>query len=211
MTLSPPSSVGLNGVTISDAPSAGEVLTADSATAASWQAASGGLAVLFNSTLGADAAIIDSGAGGVAGTSTSLVVRMLLRTDEVAATSSALIRVNGDSGGNYDRSTVDLINATLTGAPTSGATSWPVRCAGASSLATIASPVVMVIPFYTATTFLKTCVINVGAGGDTATEMFAQYIIGSYRTVSAITRISVAPGGGTVLLAGSRLQVLGSV
>lgn len=42
MALSPPSSVGLNGVTITDTPSAGEILTATSASAAAWSAAAGG-------------------------------------------------------------------------------------------------------------------------------------------------------------------------
>ncbi len=41
MTLVPASSRGVGGVVVTDSPSAGEVLTADSATTASWQAAGG--------------------------------------------------------------------------------------------------------------------------------------------------------------------------
>jgi hypothetical protein len=213
VTLSPPSSHTVTTADISSGAAVdGTVLTADGAGGSAFEAASGGLVVLSDQTLVLGAAVIDTGAGGIAQTATNLVVRMLLRTNQAAEFSTVLIRLNNSSAAIYDESLIQNINATVTGTPLVGQTSWFITTTSANSLASVFTAVYLDLPFYTATTAFKAADFMWGAGGDDAAETFLGFAGGDFRSTAAITRMAVLPqAGGVEFLAGSRLQVLGSI
>src|SRR5215468_367302 len=86
---------------------AGQVLTATlvaSVLGSNWQtvAASGGITTFFDSTLGAPAASIDSGAVITSG-KLFLICTFLVRTVAAGAFDTVVVRCNGDSGAHYDQ------------------------------------------------------------------------------------------------------------
>jgi hypothetical protein len=169
----------------------------------------GGATILFDSTLGADTASIDTGAGGIAGTQNVLEAWVLARTDEAVILSTINITFNNDGGANYDFENFTATNAALAGGGGVAATAINFNCHGASGGASYASAFCICIPSYAQSTFFKTGFIA-GNIVDTAAANCQLYekAIG-YRSTVAISRMKVAPGGGTVLKAGSRLLILG--
>lgn len=261
MALSPPSSVGLNGVMITDTPSATEVLTADSATAASWQApaASGipatildakgdligasaadtaarlavgtdgaflralsseatglvwqaGVRVveLFDSTLGADTASIDTGAGGFTGTLDHLLIVTLFRTDQAATILSSVdVTINNDGAGNYDNQTLRGRDTTASTADGQAGSAISINAPGASAAAGVFGACLTVIPAYSQTVAEKAGVMmgyfadEAATGGDAGTRSF------HWRSTAAITRLIFSGVSASNLVTGSRVTVYG--
>jgi hypothetical protein len=169
---------------------------------------SGGLTTLFDSTLVADAAIIDSGAGGFDTTGNLIAVFWKARTDEAAAGSSVLLRLNGDSGAAYDRIFVQGANATAAANNALAATSWVISAVGNTGAAGLFAKGEAFFYGYGTTENPKTGrAINAIAEQSAANTAVVLYGLG-YRSATAISRVSIAPGGGTVLRAGSRLTVV---
>jgi hypothetical protein len=168
----------------------------------------GGLTSLFDSTLGADAAIIDSGAGGFDTTGSLLGIFWKARTDEAAAGSSVLLRVNGDSGALYDRIFVQGANATAAANNALAATSWVISAVGNTGTAGLFAKGEAYFFGYGTNENPKTG-RNVNAIPEQSAANTAIVVYGlGYRSATAISRVSIAPGGGTVLRAGSRLTVV---
>lgn len=168
----------------------------------------GGLQKLFDSTLGADAASIDTGAAGIAPGHGLLIISIIAQTDKATTgVTNVALTFNNDSGANYDWQ--ELFNATATsftaqsainvtcGHPLAGNTSYP----GSATV---------IIPNYDATTFFK---VGQSLGGvtDSATTTDGTQITQlGYRSTTAISRAKIAvTAGSTVLKAGSRLTVYG--
>jgi len=178
-------------------------------TAAKAAASSGALTQLFTSTLGANTASIDTGAGGIAAGFSVLEAWMVLRTTEAAVNSSARITVNNDSGANYDRQTISGSGVTAAAGNALAAAFWQVQVAGATATAGEVGIVVLTIPFYAATTFRKQgSVLNMENDDAAAANQQANALAVQWRNTAAITRLAVTAGSG-VLLAGSSLVIYG--
>lgn len=171
------------------------------------QGGGGGLgSQAFDSTLGADAAIIDSGAI-IATTGTLLVARFLARTDEAVTGSSVLIRVNALATGIYDRQFVQGANAAAAAGTALGATSWVATAPGNTATAGVFGGGRLECHGYGGAQNPKMFeLVNRNADQVAAQMSVALYALG-VRTAGAINQVSIAPGGGTVLRSGSRLTV----
>jgi hypothetical protein len=172
------------------------------------QESGGGVTKIFDSTLGANTASIDSGASSIPATYDVLEVFMILRTTEAVDISSVAVTVNADSGANYDRQTGRANNVTLTAAASLAQTSWVLVAPGANQHAGAAGVIRMTLPGYAQTTFHKTAEATIALPDDTAANNYADFVSLRWRSTAAITQLTVAAGSGN-LLAGSRLLIYG--
>lgn len=164
--------------------------------------------VLFDSTLGADTASIDTGANGIAAGAEYLDVFILARTTEAVELSSVLVRLNADSGANYDIQRIQGANVTAAATATAATTSWVLEVSGANAQTGAVGVARMAIPSYTQTTFHKVATITLATLEDTVGSQRAGAIGGRWRNTAAVTRMSITAGSGN-LLAGSRLLIYG--
>jgi hypothetical protein len=167
-------------------------------------------ALLFDSTLGANANAIDTGAGGIAGSQSVLEVFVIARTDDAAANAVLLVTFNNDGGANYDLQVDSGQNVTASAGIRLAATSlqdFTVHGAGGS--ASYAASLYLCIPGYAQTTFFKTGIALGSTNDGTAANNLARAYTFSWRNTAAITRMKVAQNGAGNLLAGSRLLILG--
>ncbi len=166
------------------------------------------LTELFDSTLVADAAGIDSGAGGFVTTLDHLLILAIARTSEVVAVSGVQFVFNNDVGANYDRQRVMGSNITASAANNLATVNFPFSACGDSALAGSATTIRIFIPGYGQTTFHK-----VGEGtGATPDSVAANNRIetqsGRWRNTAAINRVAMNAQAG-VLRTGSRLTIYG--
>lgn len=206
---------GVTAATYGDATHVAQVAVAADGrvTSASNVAISGsaGLVSLFDSTLGADAASIDTGAGGIASGHGSLYVVLSLRTAQVTGGSNIQCRFNNDSGGNYQYSRIRNQNTTLTGFTSTGQTSLNVGAfAGASCATGVFSAGYIVVPAYDGTTNNKACKSHSGVADTTASSCFVDDVEASWFSTAAISRMAVFANSGDNLKAGSRMTVYGT-
>jgi hypothetical protein len=177
-------------------------------------AASGGsgLVQLFDSTLGSDNATIDTGAGGIAAGHSQLCIFTVLRTDEAVKVTVAGLRINNDSGSNYDRHIHRLANTSTSGTATAGQTSWqaPIT-AGSTATADFYGMSQIWVPNYDDTTMEK---FMFGQCQLMSTVAVADFLKdnsnGHWRSTAAISRIALVLTGGTVFKAGSRMTIFGT-
>lgn len=167
---------------------------------------SGGRSILFDSTLGADAASIDTGAGGIAGTFDSLDVYILARTTEAVAQSNLRLSFNADAGANYDEHLFQILNATTFAGAAVAQTFNTIGCPGASYGAGAFGHWHITLPAYRQTVAHKVwrghfTALDTGAG-----NCYEQLRSGRWRNTAAITRLAIAAQAGNIL-AGSRLTV----
>lgn len=169
----------------------------------------GPMTKLFDSTLGADSASIDTGAGGFSQLYDHLRIYILVRTTEAAVFSSINMLFNNDSGANYDSQVIRVINATVTGvAIDAGNTALRMNAPGSSAVANTFGPITMDIPSYTQTVAHKV--------GNRATSQMDTSLanekteVGGFkwRSTAAISRVSITAGSGN-LVAGTRMTVYG--
>jgi hypothetical protein len=167
-------------------------------------------AVLFDSTLGANTASIDTGANGIAATQNVLEVWIVARTDDAAAVGAVAVTVNNDTGANYDLVQIVVSNATVTANNFLAQASWALNVPGAGALAGMAGVIALSIPAYAQTTFHKVGELRNHELDSVAANVRMTARGVNWRNTAAISRMKVAvSGGGTVLLAGSRLLILG--
>lgn len=170
----------------------------------------GGPTQLFASILGAPAAAIDTGAAAIAATYSIIEVYILARTTQAVALSSALIRVNGDTGANYDWENVAGGNVTPTASNALASTSWALSAVpGASATAGSVAVFCLTFPLYAQTTFRKAgTMLNMQNDQSAAGNNFAIAAALGWRNTAAINQISVTAGSGN-LVAGCALYVYG--
>lgn len=166
-------------------------------------------ALLFDSTLGADTASIDTGAGGISAAWNVLDVYIIARTDEAIVFSSINLTLNNDTGANYDRVFVSTTNATVTGNNAVAQTAWNITSSGASQAAGVYATHILTIPAYAQTTAQKSAQITSACVGTAAANTAITAYGLNYRSTAAISRMKLANGGGTVLKAGTRLTIFG--
>lgn len=171
-----------------------------------------GLVKLFDSTLGADAANIDTGANAIPTGHSVLLVYITVRSARAAQPlDTALITFNGDTGSHYWRSNTRLQNVTLTGLQ-SGATpttAVPLDVYGDTAPANAAATIVLEIPAYDGTTFLKSLLGRVAAPSSTDANSLSEHGGFVWNSTAAINQITVNCSSGANLRAGSRMQIYG--
>lgn len=164
--------------------------------------------ILFDSTLGADAASIDTGGGGIAATADHLLVYLLLRTTEAVTEANGFLRFNNDSGANYDRHVLRVDNVTISGIILNAQTEIALTLLGANAQAGAFAAVTLHIPSYRQTTAHKSFTSASVALEDTAADSRIEQGGGRWRNTAAITRMAVGPSSGN-FLAGSRMTIYG--
>lgn len=164
-------------------------------------------AVLFDSTLGAPAANIDTGAGGIAGGHDVMEVFVVAQTTEVAVVSSFGVTVNNDGGNNYDRERAFAQDSGLGAANAVAQALWAFFAHGNAGSTGYASFLHIVIPFYGEVTAFNKTGRAESSLIDASTVLWSPLAIG-WRSTAAITRMRVAAGSGN-LATGSRMLVLG--
>ena len=174
--------------------------------------AGSGLVKLFDSTLGADALTIDTGANAIPSGHGCLLVYLTVRSARAAQVlDTAIFTFNGDAAAHYWRNRVNSQNTTLAGIQSGAApvSSLPFDCYGDSGPANAASTIVLEIPNYDGTTFLKTLTGRVGTPSSTDANSLTEQGSFAWNSTAAINQITVASSTGSNLRAGSRLQIYG--
>lgn len=165
--------------------------------------------LVFSQVLTVAATTLDTGANAIPSGGNVLLAYADLRTDEAAVQSTVGLTVNGDSGTNYDSNRIEVQNASVSGATGAGAASVILVAAAASTSAGVATPMRIVMPTYSGSTFFKNGLIDLGIPDETAANMvwFARQF--QWRGTSAVSRLtlSIVSGSGQKFLAGSALYV----
>lgn len=170
---------------------------------------SGGLVPLFDSTLGGDAASIDTGAGGITANHGCLHVYIIARTADAGASGPLNLTLNNDTGANYDMQNVNGVNVTAAAGNQLAQAQWNTIVHGSGGTANYASIWELTIPGYDQTTFFKTGILLAGISDGTAANQLATIFHVGYRSTTAISRMKIA-GGTANLKAGSRLTIYGT-
>ena len=188
-------------------------VTSASSVAISGSSGAGGLIVLYDSGyLGADTATIDTGAGGIASGHFALEIFGYFRTDAAVNNDNLVGLINNDSGGNYDhlRLLTNTGSGTVVAAFTAQTALLMGVCPGNNDAANNFGSLWAAVPAYDGTTNKKSGRIHTDAADATGGNAAACEISFSYRSTSAISRLSVSSQtGGAKLKAGSRLVIYG--
>jgi hypothetical protein len=174
-------------------------------------AAAGGLVKLFDSTLGASAASIDTGANGVAGGHSDLLIYIVGRCDLVVNSATVALQFNADTGANYDwiwnRNAGGVLASVSTFADTAAEIG---NVPGTTGAATYPGTFAVSIPSYTQTTFFKAGQSLGGSVFATLGNTQTTFAAFAWRNTAAITRVSLFPFSGGNLIAGSRMVIYGT-
>lgn len=187
-------------------------LTSASSVAISGSAGAGGLLVLYDSGyLGAPAATLDTGAGGIAsGHFCFLAVAYLRSSAAGVAAENVLAKFNNDSSALYNVDRIRDQGGTVTGAVASLGTSLNIGIMpAATATANTFGPWSMLAPAYDGTSNFKTGEANSGAAQGTSASSIQDRHMWSYQSTSAISRLALTSTSGANFLAGSRLIVYG--
>lgn len=163
---------------------------------------------LYDKTLSADTLTVDTGAILPAGYS-ALMVEMITRTDDAGASVGMFVRVNNDSGNNYDNQFVQGANAAASAAVANAVAQWAFNTHGSGGSASYPGVARLTIPGYDQTTFFKVAEMTSGAPDATAANDLARANVLGWRSTAAINRISFAVSSGGKFKAGSRFIVYG--
>lgn len=172
--------------------------------------AGSGLVKLFDTTLGAPAASIDTGAGGIPSGHDCLIVCAIAQAATAAAQRVGIFRFNADAGANYDRQVMTAQNLTQSDAGQTGNAGIVSVIHGNAGSTSYPGIVWMVIPAYDATTFWKVCTIAYGLVDATVGNDIAGADVQGWRNTAAISRLSIADNAGGNLQTGSRLMIYGT-
>jgi len=167
-----------------------------------------GLALLFDSTLGADAATIDTLAT-LDGSYKSLMLHLSVRSARAANTSDSMrVRFNADSGNNYSTEFIvglTAVSAVETFASAGGYIEVPAATAPAAWFSTTT----VHIPEYASTSKRKSAVYHSAfpkiLSANNAPNELGEFF---WDSTTAITRVAIICDNGNVL-AGSRMSVYG--
>jgi hypothetical protein len=172
----------------------------------------GGLSLLFDSTLAAPAANIDTGAGGIAGGFSHLYYEIYARVAGAVGTDSIVAILNNDSGANYDYDFMRNSGGALSAGSAHAATSMIVgHVQGATATASFFGTSNGNIMSYAAVTAgfkAGNCVCGQTSDVEgTSDQIAVQY---TWRSTAAITRMRISAGAGSNLVTGTRLTIYGT-
>jgi len=179
--------------------------------ASSAGATSSGVTVLYDTTLSATAATIDTGAAGIAASCRHLLVIAALRSTKAATTDTAVFTFNADTSGVYYKELVRGFGASVGAVEAAlAAANIPLEAVpGGTATAGLFTPLTLFIPNYASSTVKKAINGQEGYTFDLAsTHVETSSFIGYYNATTAISRMTLTPGTGP-WAAGSSLTVLG--
>lgn len=134
------------------------------------------------------------------------------RGTTAATTVSVAIRLNSDSGANYDRQRVSGANATASASSTVAATdlfALTTSLPAASATADVAGAIDVTIFDYRGTTFQKAAkAVNNVKFGTTTADLSTSVISGYWRSTAAVTRVDVILSAGN-FVSGSVVSLYG--
>lgn len=169
-----------------------------------------GLNKLFDQTLAADTASIDTGSTGFSTSSDHLLIVCLLRTSQAATILSSVdVTINNDTGGNYDNQTLRGRDTTASTADGQAGTALSINAPGASAATGVFAASMVLIPAYAQTVAEKAGVMigyfadEATTGGDAGVRSF------HWRNTAAVSRLIFSGVSGSNLIAGSRVTVYG--
>lgn len=171
--------------------SSGKVLTSDG-TDISWQtpSAGGDYTRLAESVAGVGgSASFDF--TSISGSYRHLVLECVLRSEKSAVAENTILRINNDSGSNYDLTQGYAFGTTHGAQDDVAQTTWGLECPAASQAAGIFAFAHIIIPYYASSVIQKIARIEfaeviANSGGNRTTR----HMIGAWRSTAAITRIT---------------------
>jgi len=164
---------------------------------------------LFDSTLAADAATIDTGANGVPQTANHLLIFLLLRGTQAATTANINMTLNNDAAAHYDRVNVSGNSGGASGSSGTAESGIVIVAPGASVTAAALFGVVQVfIPCYTQTVADKHVFPLAGFADTNGANGLVQLRPTHFQSTAAISRIAITPAANN-LKAGSRMTIYG--
>lgn len=170
--------------------------------------AGGGFSTLFDQSLGANAASIDSGAGGFSTSGVALLIVGLLRTTQAATIdSTGWLRFNGDAtAGAYSRQAVRGDDTTASAGQGVGQAQFSFMTPGAGVQAGVFGSIVVVVPGYGGAAVMKAFAGVSGWAEETSTDQKVEALSGVWLNTAAISRVQLIAATDN-LAAGSRLSV----
>lgn len=172
----------------------------------------GAITQLFDATLGADAATIDTGASGIAGTANHLLIVIQARCTTVAATDTMRFRFNGDTGSNQYHENMFGTGATAAAAESNPGGGFDLTIPGASAAAGWFATLTLWVPSYLSTTVRKTVAIQAGAQVTNtfqgANSLTARVETGLWNSLAAINQATMVMPANN-FLTGSRMTIYG--
>jgi hypothetical protein len=163
---------------------------------------------IANTTLGSDTASIDF--SSIPGHYAHLMLEMFLRGDTAAASTSAMLRINGDTAGSYDFQGVEGSAAAAAAAESFAQTAiscgfMPANTAGANLFGAIN---VHILNFATASQNKVLLARWAHKSGTATTNMNVGCRAGFWRSNTALTQVTIFPVAGNLKL-GSRVTLYG--
>lgn len=169
----------------------------------------GAVVILYDQTLLVDTAIIDSVLGvPFPATYNVLEAWFLTRTDDAGIAVGININVNNDAGANYDTQPLTADNVTVGAGAVVAQTKWAINSHGSGGGVSYAGIARLTIPSYAQTTFFKAGEITNSVSDQTVGNNHVENRGVGWRSVAAITRMSVAAQAAAKLKAGSRMLIL---
>lgn len=165
------------------------------------------LTKLFDQTLGADAASLDTLDGGVNTNYSALLILAYIRSTASGPSSGVNLRFNNDSGANYTYERINIGNTSLAGARTAGGTAIGLDVPAASATANFFGILRMFVYKYANGTHYPWFEASEGTPSDVATNAYFNTLGGYYASTTAISRVALS--GSSNLKAGSSLEIYG--
>ncbi len=179
-------------------------------TGATGASGSSGATIIFDSTLGADTASIDTGAASIPGGYHHIEILIVARCDSGgAALNDCELTFNNDTGANYDRQFSGSQGGTGIAGSNNAQTSLAFTAHGSGGGASYPSMTRMKILGYDQTTFFKVAEVTTGSADQSGANAYAIVFAFGWRSTAAITRVKIAAGSTRKFVAGTRLQIIG--
>lgn len=188
-------------------------ITGASSVPISGAAGAGGLIVLYDSGyLGADAASIDTGAGGVAAGHFCLVIVAFLRSTAPVTADNVLMTLNNDASALYNASRVQNLTNVVTGLSQALTTNALIGdCPSANATGQLFGSLIGYMPAYDGAANFKAGNFESNAAQSPTGSSIINLNAITYQSTTAISRVKIVPGtGGANWKAGSRLVIYGA-
>lgn len=171
--------------------------------------AGSGLVKLFDSTLLANAASIDTGANAIPAGHFGLLIRFYVRTSRAATNDDIAFRFNGDAGANYWDQQGFFANTGVTAAYNGAGTGAFAEVVSANGSASVFSMVCAEVFNYDGTVGTKTIGITSWDAQFSGLNSIIDNHAVVWNNTAAINQVSVASTTGSNLLIGTRLSIFG--
>lgn len=170
-----------------------------------------GLTKLYDQTLGAAAASIDTGVNGIASGHVDLLILVYVRAADALSNVAINVVLNGDTGANYDLIEWRNLNAVGSSASAHARTAGILGGAPAATLTAnyFATIRATINSYDSVTAGYKNIESSGGYVTDADTAMQVGTLLTTWRSTAAINRIAVSSAGGGNLITGSRLVIYG--